>query len=233
VIAPVTSRTVRLATGAIVFVVLLVVLAYGVVRVFDGRDGVSAGAPLAVEPPPPPPVGDRPNPGPGQPDPGFVSGTVIDRSADTIIVQSGASAPTRRIRPAAGVQISFNLTWEGIRTGDQITASGDVGGDGVLVASIVDVNVSQVWGTIAAVPEDGVWIITPDERHTDPTLTRDSSGYVRVRIDQQSTLLNIDGMTIPQSDLRRAGPGWAVAVIGLRAPDHSAVHAKKLLFFVP
>lgn len=165
----------------------------------------------------------------GQPAPDFVLGTVTGRVDDTILVLVATSETTVRVSLSPDAGISPNLSWDDIQTGDRITASGEVGPDGILSARIIDVNVAQVWGTLAEVTSDGAWIIVPDARHTDLSIPRDNDGHVRVQFDPDAPPVNSQDQPIPLAKLLDVQAGRVVMVIGVRKPSASSVTAKRLL----
>lgn len=215
--------------------VFAVVLVYGAARAFDiGGAGTSA-SPESGSPLTPPPgatiASTAQNPCPGCPIPGAIQGTVVGREGNAVLVQLGTPAVVVRLRPAPDLRIGGAQSWESIRTGDAINATGEVGSDNVVTVSIIDVNVTQVWGTIAVVLPDSSWLISPDKRNTDPSIPTDGMGRIHVKFDSNNTPVGLSGTPIPSGTLLAAKPGDVVNVVGVRPPTENTIVATKLVNF--
>jgi hypothetical protein len=188
-----------------------------------------------------PPPGQPPgtiikNPCPGCPAPGFVSGIVIGREGETLLVELYSSAPPVRIRPAREVRISWDLRWDEIRVGDSISGTGDVALGGAVTVRIIDVNVTQLRGTIAAVDEDGSWLVLPGRRPSgaldaDPSIPTDDLGRIRVRFDIDNLPVDLGEKPVSPNTLREAKTGAVVWLIGSRAPYEDVVTGRRLVSY--
>ena len=192
-----------------------------------------AATPVFVGSGPPPPPGAPLSAGPSGAQPAastrsVVIGTVTGRIGSTLLVQPAPSMATARVEPAANIAVHTGGTWDGIQVGDHIDGFGEADSNGVLKVASVDVNVTQVWGTIAAVSSDA-WFVTPDERHTGVSIPRDSEGRVRVTFNPAHPLKDRSNRPIPIQTLLAAKPGTVIMVVGVRAPSADSVTAETLI----
>lgn len=158
------------------------------------------------------------SPGPGVPAPNFVKGTVVTQHADMLYISTPGG--DKVVRLTNGTQI-----WKGgpadasaVAKGDIVQATGVLLPDGTIAATIVDVDVAQVRGTVAQVTVDG-WLVS-EQTGLSKRVLFDSSRPPEV-------LHN--GVAGNARALQQTQRGTPVIVIGLQLPDGSLRATKVLL----
>jgi len=132
------------------------------------------------------------------------------------------------IRPASDVRISNDLPWGQIKSGDRVEVTGDVESDNTILAHVVDVNVSQIWGRLVEI-QDGAWIVQVDRSHTDPILLTDKDGRLKVQFDPERPPVDVSGNPLEISVLLSAKPGIVVMIVVNRDPNTPSLTVTRVL----
>lgn len=226
---------------------LLALLACGCVNARTKTNAASpaltATEPLASVPDPRPvSMGSYPTPPPCPPVPlcsgprnyAVALGTVVGISGRTLLVQAEPSSTTVHVQPTSDVSVHpATSTWADIKIGDHIDGFGADDANRVLTVQSIDVNATQVWGTVAAVTADRTWLVSPEARHTEVSIPRDSEGRVRVVFDPALPVKDSHNQAIPLQTLLSVPSGTEVMVEGVRAPSATSVTAVTLIGTMP